>query len=848
MQVIKRNGKSESVLFDKITSRIRCLCYNLDTNIIDPIAISQKVCSRMYNNITTTELDELASELCSELITTHPDYGTLAMRISVSNLHKNTNKLFSDVIEILCNNKDKNNDPAPLISDEVRDIVQKNKDLIDSNIIHSRDFNINYFGYKTLQRNYLLNISGKTIERPQHMFMRVALGIHKNDIEKALETYTLMSERYFIHATPTLFHSGTPRPQFSSCFLLGSEDSIEGIYKNITDCAKISKWAGGIGIHVSNIRSKNSLIRGTGGKSNGIIPMLQVYNNTARYVNQSGRRNGSIAVYLEPWHADVYDFLEAKKNHGSETNKARDLFYAMWIPDLFMERIKSDSNWTLMCPDECPGLADVYGDNFNRLYESYEKKGIFKKQVKARDLWANILSSQIETGTPYMLYKDACNNKSNQKNLGTIKSSNLCCEIIEYSDNKEYACCNLASIGLPSYLKNKETETIVVYSKEGCKYCRMIDRYLNKMNYKFEKVMISNEEKDEFFEKNGIEKRTFPQIFIDNNRIGGYNETKKYLRPEFDFQKLEEIVGILVCNLNKIIDGSFYPVPETKTSNFRHRPIAIGVQGLADVYALSGLPFESPGASQLNKNIFETIYYAALKKSLELAKENGPYETFKGSPLSEGKFQFDLWGQSPSDRYPWEDLRKEIVEHGVRNSLLVAPMPTASTSQILGFNECIEPYTSNIYVRRTLAGEYTIINQHLISELMEQELWSQELKDIIIYYDGSIQKIKEIPDDIKAIYKTVWEITQKVLIDQAADRGIYIDQSQSLNIFIENPTIKNLSSMHFYGWSKGLKTGSYYIRSKPASQSQKFSLDVKTIKKIESDETQENGICEMCSG
>ena len=764
MFVLKRDGRSEVVKFDKITGRIKKLCYGLHASV-DPVKISMKVIEGIYDGVTTTVLDNLAAETAASMTVTHPDYALLASRIAVSNLHKNTEKSFSGTMDALYNYIDpKTNKEAPLLADDVYKIIQDNAEHLDSTIIYDRDFGYDYFGFKTLERSYLLKINGEVAERPQHMLMRVAIGIHKDDIDAAIETYDLMSERWFTHATPTLFNAGTPKPQMSSCFLLTTkDDSISGIYDTLTQCAKISQSAGGIGLSIHNIRATGSYIRGTNGTSNGIVPMLRVFNDTARYVDQGGgKRKGSFAIYLEPWHADVFDFLDLKKNHGKEENRARDLFYAMWTPDLFMKRVEEGGNWSLMCPDECPGLSDCYGEEFEKLYTKYEKEGKVKKTIKAQELWFKILESQIETGTPYMLYKDAANSKSNQKNLGTIKSSNLCTEIMEYTAPDEVAVCNLASLALPKYV-------------------------------------------------------------VDG---------------KFDHDKLFKITYVATKNLNQIIDRNYYPVAEAKNSNLRHRPIGLGVQGLADTFILMRYPFDSPEAKQLNKDIFETIYYAALTASKDLAKANGAYETYNGSPISEGIFQFDMWNVTPSNRWEWDVLREEIQEHGVRNSLLMAPMPTASTSQILGNNECIEPYTSNIYSRRTLSGEFAVVNKHLLRDLVKLNLWNDSLKNKLIAANGSVQEIDEVPDNLKELYKTAWEISQKVIIEMSADRGAYIDQSQSLNIFMENANFAKLTSMHFYGWKAGLKTGMYYLRTKAARDAIKFTIDKsKLAEPIQEDHT-----------
>ena len=759
MQVIKRSGRREEVSFDKITARLRKLTYNLDTNYVNLIEVSKKVIMGLYDGVTTVELDNLAAETAATMATVHPDYALLAARIAVSNLHKETEKSFAKVVHELYHYIDpKTGDRAGLIGDDTYKIVQKHKERLESAIIFDRDFEFDYFGFKTLERSYLMRMNGKVVERPQHLFMRVAVGIHRDDIDAAIETYNLMSERWFIHATPTLFNAGTPKPQLSSCFLLTmTEDSIAGIFETLSRCALISQSAGGIGLSIHNIRATGSYIKGTGGTSNGIIPMLRVFNDAARYVDQGGgKRKGAFAVYLEPWHADVFEFLELKKNHGKEEMRARDLFYAMWISDLFMERVKADKDWSLFDPNEAPGLFDVYGAKFEALYHQYEQEGRARKTVKARDLWNAILESQTETGTPYILYKDAANQKSNQQNLGTIRSSNLCTEIIEYTSKDEVAVCNLASLALPKFVRD----------------------------------------------------------------------------GQFDFEKLAEITHVVTRNLNKVIDINYYPIPEARNSNMRHRPIGLGVQGLADAFILMGMAFDSEAAKQLNKDIFETIYFAAVTESANLAEKNGAYETFKGSPLSKGMFQFDLWNVTPSKRWDWDGLRERVKKVGVRNSLLVAPMPTASTSQILGNNECFEPYTSNLYTRRTLAGEHIVVNKHLMRDLVRLGLWNEEMREAIMAANGSVQGIEDIPKAVRDVYKTAYEISQKVIIDMSADRGAYICQSQSLNIFMESPTFAKLSSMHFYAWQKGLKTGMYYLRSKAATDPIKFTLSKKHQQKF----------------
>jgi ribonucleoside-diphosphate reductase alpha subunit len=749
--VIKRNGKKESIKFDKVTARIEKLSYSLSP-LVNVIDVAKKVIEGIYDGVPTTELDNLAAEIAASLATKHPDYALLASRIAVSNLHKNTVKSFSETMTKLFNYVDKGSGKrTPLIADDVMQVIEDNAEYLDSTLIYDRDFGFDYFGFKTLEKSYLMRIDGKVAERPQHMYMRVALGIHKEDIESAIKTYHLMSERWFTHGTPTLFNAGTPKPQMSSCFLLTmKEDSIEGIYDTLKQTARISQSAGGIGLAIHNVRATGSYIGGTNGTSNGIIPMLRVFNDTARYVDQGGgKRKGAFAVYLEPWHPDVFEFLDLRKNHGKEEMRARDLFYALWISDLFMKRVEDNDKWSLFCPNECPGLSDCWGAEFEALYTQYEKDGKARKTINAQELWFAILDAQIETGTPYMLYKDAANSKSNQQNLGTIKSSNLCTEIMEYTSPDEVAVCNLASIALPRYVIN----------------------------------------------------------------------------GRFDHEKLFEVTYEVTKNLNKIIDYNYYPIVEAKNSNLRHRPIGIGVQGLADVFILLRLPFENELAKILNRDIFETIYFAAMTASKDLAIEHGAYETFKGSPLSKGIFQFDMWNVQPTDRWNWESLRKEVIKHGVRNSLLVAPMPTASTSQILGNNECFEPYTSNIYSRRVLSGEFIIINKHLLKDLVQLGLWNNEMKNNIIAANGSVQHIEKIPAEIRELYKTVWEMKQRNLIDMSADRGAFICQSQSLNLFVDTPTTSKLTSMHFYGWKKGLKTGMYYLRTQAATQAVQFTIE-----------------------
>ena len=763
MLVIKRDGRRESVKFDKITARIEKLCYGLDTNYVSAVEVAKKVIVGIYDGVTTVELDNLAAETAATLTVKHPDYAVLAARIAISNLHKVTSKSFSNTMKHLYTYVDPHTgENAPLVSKEVYAIVKKNAALLDSTIIYSRDYTYDYFGFKTLERSYLMKLDGKIVERPQHMLMRVAVGIHQEDIEAAIQTYNLLSEKWFTHATPTLFNAGTPKPQLSSCFLLTiQDDSIDGIYDTLKQCAQISQSAGGIGLSIHNVRATGSYIRGTNGTSNGIVPMLRNFDMTARYVDQGGgKRKGSFAIYLEPWHADIFDFLHLKKNHGKEELRARDLFYALWMPDLFMKRVESNEEWSLFCPNECPGLYDAYGEDFERLYEKYEREGKARKTIRAQDLWFEILESQTETGTPYMLYKDAANQKSNQKNLGTIRSSNLCTEILEYTSKDEVAVCNLASIALPKF---------VVPDEAG------------------------------------------------------------HLR--FDHQKLYEITKVVTRNLNKVIDVNYYPVPEAKYSNMKHRPIGIGIQGLADAFIMLRMPFESEEAQGLNKDIFETIYYAAMETSMELSQEDGPYETFEGSPVSQGIFQFDMWGVTPnSGRWDWDALKEQVMKNGVRNSLLLAPMPTASTSQILGNNECFEPYTSNIYTRRVLSGEFIVVNKHLLRDLVDMGLWNESMKNRMISENGSIQNIPDIPQHLKDLYKTTWEISQKTVIDMAADRGAFICQSQSLNIHMEDPNFGKLTSMHFYAWKRGLKTGMYYLRTKAATDAIKFTVDKQALK------------------
>ena len=756
MFVVKRDGHKEPIMFDKITARVKKLCYDLNP-LVDPVRVAMRVIEGLYDGVTTSELDNLASEIAATMTTSHPDYAQLAARISVSNLHKNTKKSFSETMTDLYKYVNpRTGKDAPLLSDEVYNIIQKNKEVLDSSIIYNRDFGYDFFGFKTLERSYLLKLNREIVERPQHMLMRVSVGIHMDDIDSVLETYELMSKRFFTHATPTLFNSGTPKPQMSSCFLLAmQDDSIDGIYDTLKQTAKISQSAGGIGLSIHNVRATGSYISGTNGTSNGIVPMLRVYNDTARYVDQGGgKRKGSFAIYIEPWHADIFDFLDLRKNHGKEEMRARDLFYAMWTPDLFMKRVEADAEWTLMCPNECPDLYKCHSDEFDALYTKYESEGKGRKTIRARELWEKILESQIETGTPYMLYKDAANRKSNQKNVGTIRSSNLCTEIMEYTSPDEVAVCNLASIALPMFIKD----------------------------------------------------------------------------GAFDHDELFRVTKQVTKNLNRVIDRNYYPVQEAENSNMRHRPVGLGVQGLADAFIKLRLPFTSQGAKDLNQDIFETLYFAAVTASMEEAEKDGPYSTYKGSPMSKGEFQHNMWGikdDELSGRWDWAELRKKVKKHGVRNSLLVAPMPTASTSQILGNNECFEPYTSNIYTRRVLSGEFIVVNKHLLEDLVELGLWTEDMKQELMRSNGSVQQIEGIPADIKELYKTVWELSMKDIIDMSRHRGYFIDQSQSLNLFMEGATMAKLTSMHFYAWKSGLKTGMYYLRTKSAVDAIKFTLSNK---------------------
>jgi ribonucleoside-diphosphate reductase alpha subunit len=925
MHVIKRSGETETVSFDKILNRVKKIGNEFYLKI-NYSGLVIKVIDQLHDNISTSKIDELTAEQAASLSTKHPDYGTLASALVVSNLQKNTTDKFSEAMNKLFNFKDVNNSEVPLLSKTFINVVNKNTEFFNSLVDHKRDYLIDYFGFKTLERAYLMHINKKIIERPQYMWLRVAICLHKNDLEKVKTTYDLMSQKYFTHATPTLFNAGTPRPQLSSCFLIAMEsDSVDGIFNTLKECANISKWAGGIGLHIHNVRGTGSHIRGTNGTSNGIIPMLGVFNKTARYIDQGGgKRAGSFAIYIEPHHPDIEDFLDLKKNHGDEELRARDLFYALWISDLFMERVHTNSKWSLFCPDRSPGLDDCYGEEYKKLYLDYESKNLYVKQINARDLWIKVLDSQMETGTPYMLYKDSVNYKSNQKNLGVIKSSNLCTEITEFSNKDETAVCNLASIGLSKFIKetpNPFTD-VTVYSKNDCNWCVLMKALLKKRGIDYnEIVLLTDEEFSEFKEKNSVQ--TLPQLFNNGVLIGGYNKVEDILRHKFDYEKLHSVTKIVTENLNKIIDINFYPTEKTKRSNLNHRPIGIGVQGLADVFILLDLPFESDEAKKININIFKTIYHAALEQSNQIAidripdieylideynlgnwtfkTENdicteyniynvtdasitnainndnkidrllnkyrpirkeientwghknlcGSYSSFEGSPAHNGILQFDMWDRNPdtdSDiNYDWNTLKQSIKEYGLRNSLLVAPMPTASTSQILGNNECFEPFTSNIYSRRTLAGEFIIVNKYLINDLINLGMWDDTIKNNIIQNKGSIQYIDTIPKRLKEKYKIVWEIPMKNLIDMSRDRGAYICQSQSLNLWMEDPTAKTLTNMHFYSWRQGLKTGIYYLRRKPRHQPQQFTIEPESKKSKKDVECYDNG-CTMCSG
>ncbi len=880
MRVLKRSGDYEEVSFDKILNRIRSLSTSSEFNdklSIDETIVAQKVVQEIYDGVKTTELDELSSQIAISLYSQNIDFKKLAGRIVISNHHKNTLDTFSEKVELM--------HQKSLLADYFYDFVQKYKTQLDDAINYQLDYNYDFFGFKTLEKTYLFKIDDTIVERPQDLLMRVSIAIYRNSIDEVLKNYRYMSEHYFTHATPTLYNAGTKREQFASCFLLTmKEDSIQGIYDTLTDCALISKYAGGIGLSIHNIRGTDSYIAGTNGKSNGLVPMLRVFNDTARYVDQGGgKRNGSFAMYLEPWHVDIFEFLELKKNHGNELERARDLFYALWIPDLFMERVEKDEDWSLFCPNECPGLNEKHSEEFNQLYWKYEQEGKYRKQIPARELWQAILTSQIEVSTPYLLYKDACNRKSNQKNLGTIQSSNLCTEIVEYTSKDETAVCNLASISLKKFVRHKNIDhPLIIYSKKNCVYCDLAKALCKKKKIQYVEKNYKELTTLSGVYPNGVK---FPQVYIqigmNRRHIGGYTELEEYMRPEYDFDGLMDITKQLTRNLNHIIDYNYYPTRETRNSNLRHRPIGIGVQGLANVFFEFGYSFDSDEAKELNEDIFECIYYGAMEASMEMAKEReedlillkngknqynkdylgefipieplraiqrklkyipeeldrdeylGSYSSFIGSPLHQGQFQFDLWEKQPSNKYDWNRLMLEIQKYGVRNSLLVAPMPTASTAQILGNYECFEPILSNIYTRRVLSGEYMVLNDYLVEDLVHLNLWSNEMKDKIIVHDGSIQQIDTIPQVIKDKYKTVWELKQKNIIDMAVDRGKYICQSQSMNLFKESPDVSTLTSMHFYGWKKGLKTGIYYLRSRPSSKAIQFTV--------------QPGECENCS-
>ena len=913
MYVKKRNGKREMVSFDKISKRVRSLGKEHNINI-NFTTLVMKIIEQLYDGINTSLIDELTAEQSASLSTTHPDYTKLASSLVISNLHKKTDSSFSNVMNKIYNFKDVNDEHKPLLSDKFINIVNNNSQYFNNIIDFSRDYLIDYFGFKTLEKSYLFKIDGIIVDRPQYMWLRVAICIHEDNLEKVKESYDLMSQKFFTHATPTLFNAGTPRPQLSSCYLIGMEsDSVDGIFNTLKECANISKWAGGIGLHIHNIRGKGSHIRGTNGTANGIVPMLKVFNNTARYIDQGGgRRNGSFAIYIEPHHADIQEFLEMKKNHGDEEMRARDLFYGLWVSDLFMERVKTNSKWSLFCPDSAPDLSEYYGDLYKEKYEEYERANLFTKQINARDLWIKILDSQMETGTPYILYKDAANKKSNQNNLGTIKSSNLCCEIIEYSSPDETAVCNLASIALSNFVNETSanfSNNVKVYSKDNCNWCLLLKVLLKNKNVDFEEIILTEDNYLDELCKFGV--KTLPQLIDNGKLVGGYDIVEKMLKSEFDYDKLHEVTKVVTENLNKVIDINFYPTEKTERSNLLHRPIGIGVQGLADVFLKMNLSFTSKEAKDINEKIFETIYHASLEKSIELSKERkedmlyliqeynygnwsfkdssnkvcrdysvynitnasssditkndtkllnlldklkpipneiknnefsfqGSYSSYIGSPMHSGKLQFDLWNKKPSDRYNWNLMRENINLYGIRNSLLVAPMPTASTSQILGNNECFEPFTSNVYSRRTLAGEFVIANKYLIQELIDLKMWNPEIKNNIIANRGSVQGLSDLPKLVKEKYKVVWEMSMKDLIDMAEERGKYICQSQSLNLFVEDPDSKILTNMHFYSWNKGLKTGIYYLRRKPKHQAQQFTVNP-VLKKEEVD-------CLMCSG
>ena len=893
MFVIKRSGKQEPIKFDKITSRIEKLLgeenkYINQITTVDAAVITQKICNRIYSGISTTELDNLASQICMSLIIENPDYGTLGGRIAVSNHHKNTKISMFDVVQDLYNNRDIHNEQSPLVNKDLLKIVTIYEKEIEDMIDFDRDYLIDFFGFKTLERSYLLKVNDPTkgnkkiVERPQHTFMRVAIGIHGDNLLLVKKTYDALSLKQYTHATPTLFNAGTPRQQMASCFLSGIEDSIEGIFETYTDCGLISKWAGGIGVHISNIRAKESYIRKTGGKSDGLIPLLRTFNSIARQFNQGGKRLGSFAMYLEVHHADIFEFLDAKKNHGSEEERARDLFYALWVCDLFMEKVETDGDWHLMCPDMCRGLNDVYGDEYNHLYNKYVSEGKFKKKIKARDLWKAIISSQVETGTPYICYKDSGNKKSNQKNIGTIKSSNLCSEIYQVSNKLETSVCNLASICLPAVLEypNKKAthiqntiwysliddtvqkelidhlfeSSIKIYTKDDCSYCKLLKKLLTDTGLEFEE--IEEDESEQLRLKADAEPfETVPQLFCELSNgdivhIGGYDDTWEILRPRINHDKLVELAYDLTINLNQIIDKNYYPIEKTRLSNMNHRPIGIGVQGMADLFFLLRLPFDSEEARKINKDLFESIYYGAMLSSCNLAESSEPYSTFEGSPLSEGKFQFNLWDLEDNDlsgRWDWDILRKKVMEVGVKNSLLIALMPTASTSQIMGYNECFEAVTSNIYSRKTLAGEFTVINKYLMNDLITLDLWDEDVRDRIIYDRGSVQSLRKLPVFLRDIYKTVWEIPQKSIVEMSADRSPFVCQSQSLNLWFEKPNFKDLTNIHFLGWKKGLKTGMYYCRSKAALNAQRFGMDVMKEKRFKEEDLVEEEGCINCS-
>lgn len=927
MKVLKRDNVLEDVSFDKILNRVKIIGKEFNININYSMLV-MKVIDQLYNGIPTKKIDELTAEQCAAMCTQNPDYGTLASVIVVSNHQKSTPSNFKEVVDALYNFKDVNGYPSPLVSKDLFDVVSNHHEEIENMIDYKRDYLIDYFGFKTLERAYLFRVNKTVVERIQHMWMRVSIGIHGNNFEKVKETYDLMSQKYFTHATPTLFNAGTPRPQLSSCYLLAMEnDSVDGIYNTIKDCAKISKWAGGIGLHIHNIRGTGSHIRGTNGTSNGIVPMLRVFNMTARYIDQGGgRRNGSFAIYLEPWHTDIVEFLELRKNHGEEEMRCRDLFLALWTPDLFMERVKTDGNWSLFCPDQCPGLSDCYGEEFNELYSKYETEGKAVKTMKARSLWFKILDAQMETGTPYILFKDAANKKSNQKNLGVIKSSNLCTEIMEYSSADETAVCNLASIALTKFVgpKNRNINRAKIYTKTTCNYCTKAKNLLKLNNILFDEINLDDDtERSKFYEDisslTGKSVNSVPQIYIDDKYVGGYTDLVEELKPVFHYDDLHRVTKVVTENLNKVININYYPTEKTLKSNMLHRPIGLGVQGLADAFFKLDIPFHSNEAVEINKNIFETIYHAALEKSLELSIERkyelhplydffnsympnrdasldiinngkvynenlkfndetinrlyhklkpvanelfktdknvtdvycreenliGSYSSFIGSPAFKGILQFDLWNVSPSNRYNWDDLKNKIKEHGIRNSLLVAPMPTASTSQILGNNECFEPITSNIYSRRTIAGEFVMVNKYLMYDLIDLGYWNEDVKNNIIANQGSVQQLPFLSQHLKDKYKIVWEMPMKHLIDMSRDRGAFVCQSQSLNLWVEDPDYKTLTSMHFYSHQAGLKTGIYYLRRKPKHNPQQFTI---VPDKKEEVVEQEYEICEMCSG